>query len=70
MKAPSSHPDPFAYVDASDLIQPDKRTPAERWLDAEMERRGANEQGAEAINVLRQIALEAIEKSLGKRRAT
>lgn len=70
MKAPSSTPDPFAYVDASDLIQPDKRTPAERWLDAEMERRGANEQGAEANNVLRQIALEAIEKNLGKRSAT
>lgn len=35
------------YIDATNIIQPDTRTPAERWLDTELERRGAGEQGAE-----------------------
>lgn len=36
------------YEDADELIQPDNRTPAQRWLDAEIERRHGNEQGHEA----------------------
>ena len=50
------------YVDATHIIQPDTRTPSERWLDNEMERRGANEQGAEPGVVLRAIALELREQ--------
>lgn len=60
MTTSHSTPNPFAYVDASNLIKPDTRTAAERWLDKELERRGANEQGAEAGAILRQIALDAI----------
>lgn len=60
MNSNHSTPDPFAYVDASDLIKPDTRTPTERWLDTELERRGASEQGAEAGHILREIALDAI----------
>lgn len=37
------------YEDADDLIQPDNRTPAQKWLDAEIERRHGNEQGHEAV---------------------
>jgi hypothetical protein len=50
------------YVDATHIIQPDTRTPAERWLDTELERRGANEQGAEPGVLLRAIALELREQ--------
>lgn len=49
------------YVDASDLIQPDNRSAAQKWLDAEMDKRWANEQGAEPFPILEAIALEIIE---------
>lgn len=49
------------YVDASDLIQPDTRSDAQKWLDAEMDKRWANEQGAEPYPILESIALEVIE---------
>jgi len=64
MNSNHSTPNPFAYVDASNLIKPDTRTAAERWLDKELERRGANEQGAEAGVILRQIALELLERQM------
>lgn len=44
------------YEDADELIQPDNRTPAQKWLDAEIERRHGNEQGHEAA--IYEIALE------------
>ena len=44
------------YEDADDLIQTDNRTPAQKWLDAEIERRHGNEQGHEAV--IYEIALE------------
>lgn len=44
------------YEDADDLIQTDNRTPAQKWLDAEIERRHGNEQGHEAA--IYEIALE------------
>ncbi len=50
------------YVNADDLIKPDTRSPAEKWLDAELERRGALEQGAEPGIALRAIALELREQ--------
>ena len=50
------------YVDASDLIQPDTRSAAQKWLDAEMDKRWANEQGAEPYPILESIALEVIEE--------
>lgn len=34
---------PFEYVEADALIKPDARTPAQKWLDAEMDKRWANE---------------------------
>lgn len=51
------------YVDASDLIQPDNRSDAQKWLDAEMDKRWANEQGAEPFPILESIALEVIEEN-------
>lgn len=51
------------YVDASDLIQPDTRSDAQKWLDAEMDKRWANEQGAEPYPILEAIALEVIEEN-------
>ena len=53
---------PFEHVDADELIKPDTRSPAERWLDAELERRGASEQGTEPGVVLRAIALDLREQ--------
>lgn len=44
------------YEDADDLIQTDNRPPAQKWLDAEIERRHGNEQGHEAV--IYEIALE------------
>jgi len=58
--------DSMTYVDASDLFRKDERTPAEKWLDAEMDRRGANEMGADDTRILRQIAIELAEQA-GKR---
>ena len=55
---------PFEYVDADDLIQPDNRSTAEKWLDAEIDRRWGNEQGAEPGIVLR-----ATEQNLRERLA-
>lgn len=51
------------HVDASDLIQPDTRSDAQKWLDAEMDKRWANEQGAEPFPILESIALEVIEEN-------
>lgn len=51
------------YVDASDIIQPDTRSDAQKWLDAEMDKRWANEQGAEPYPILEAIALEVIEEN-------
>ena len=51
------------YVDASDLIQPDTRSDAQKWLDAEMDKRWANEQGAEPYPILEAIALQVIEEN-------
>ena len=51
------------YVDASDLIQPDTRSDARKWLDAEMDKRWANDQGAEPFPILEAIALEVIEEN-------
>ena len=60
---------PFAYVDADDLIKPDTRTPAQKWLDAEMDKRGASEQGAEQYQILEAIALTVIEENQRLRKA-
>ena len=60
---------PFAYVDADDLIKPDTRTPAQKWLDAEMDKRRANEQGAEQYPILEAIALGVIEENQRLRKA-
>lgn len=51
------------YVDASDLIQPDTRSDAQKWLEAEMDKRWANEQGAEPFPILEAIALHVIEEN-------
>lgn len=50
------------YEDADDLIHPDNRPPAQKWLDAEIERRHGNEQGHEAV--IYEIALELRQKLL------
>lgn len=52
---------PFEYVEADDLIKPETRSPAQKWLDAEIDKRWANEQGAEQYPILEAIALEVIE---------
>lgn len=54
---------PFEYVEADDLIKPDTRTTAQKWLDAEMDKRWANEQGAEQYPILEAIALAVIEEN-------
>ena len=54
---------PFEYVEADELIKPDTRTPAQKWLDAEMDKRWANEQGAEQYPILEAIALAVIEEN-------
>lgn len=54
------------YISADHLIKPDTRSAAEKWLDAEMERRGAHEQGAETSMLLRLIALELVAKYITK----
>lgn len=51
------------YVDASDLIQPDTRSDAQKWLDAEMDKRWANEQGVRQFLILEAIALKVIEEN-------
>ena len=59
----------FEYVEADDLIKPDTRTPAQKWLDAEMDKRWANEQGAEQHPILEAIALTVIEENQRLRKA-
>jgi len=49
---------PFEYVEAEDLIKPDTRSEAEKWLDAEMDKRWAHEQGADFEAILRAVALD------------
>jgi hypothetical protein len=43
------------------LIKPDTRTLAEKTVDDMLIVRGADEQGADAFSILRQIAIELIE---------
>jgi hypothetical protein len=43
------------------LIVPDTRTPAEKKLDAMLDKRGAWEMGADPYNVLYKIAIELLE---------
>lgn len=57
------------YVNADDLIKPDTSTPAQKWLDAEMDKRRANEQGAEQYPILEAIALAVIEDNQRLRKA-
>ena len=52
---------PFEYSDEDFPFEPDTRTPAQKWLDAEMDKRWANEQGAEQHPILEAIALQVIE---------
>lgn len=61
---------PFEYVKADDLIKPDTRSPAQKWLDAEMDKRWANEQGAAQYPILEAIALGVIEENQRLREAT
>ena len=60
---------PFEYVKADDLIKPNTRSPAQKWLDAEMDKRWANEQGAEQYPILEAIALAVIEENQRMRKA-
>ena len=46
------------------LLKADTRTLAEKTLDDMLIVRGANEQGAEAFLILRQIAIELIEERM------
>lgn len=56
-------PDPYASAaDSAALLVPDTRTPAERTLDTLLDNAGYNEQGAEPVLVLRQVALKLVEK--------
>ncbi len=57
------------YVNADDLIKPDTRTPAQKWLDAEMDKRNAQEQGAEQHPILEAIALQVIKDNQRLRKA-
>lgn len=50
-------------ADTLALIRRDQRSEAEKKLDAMLEERGASEQGAEPFLILRQIAIELLEKS-------
>jgi len=53
--------DPYASeADTKALLQRDTRTPAEKKLDQMLDERWANEQGVDAVGVLRQIAIELI----------
>lgn len=56
------HADPYASEEETQaLLVPDTRTAAERTLAQMMTERGADEQGAEVMPILRQIALELLE---------
>lgn len=56
--------DPYASeAETQALLQPDARTTAERKLAKMMAERGADEQGAEAYLILRQIAVELLDES-------
>ena len=52
---------PLEYADEDYPFEPDTRTPAQKWLDAEMDKRWAQEQGAEQYPTLEAIALQIIE---------
>ena len=53
--------DPYASeAETKALLQRDTRTPAEKKLDQMLDERWANEQGVDAVGVLRQIAIELI----------
>lgn len=53
--------DPYASeADTKALLQRDTRTPAEKKLDQMLDERWANEQGVDAVGILRQIAIELI----------
>ena len=53
----------FEYSDEDYPFEPDTRTPAQKWLDAEMDKRLAQEQGAEQYPILEAIALTVIEEN-------
>ena len=59
----------FEYSDEDHPFEPDTRTPAQKWLDAEMDKRWANEQGAEQYPILEAIALAVIEENQRLRKA-
>lgn len=57
----STKKDPYASeAETQALLVPDTRTAAERKLAQMMTERGADEQGAEAYLILRQIAVELL----------
>jgi hypothetical protein len=59
----TSMKDPYASEEETlALMRKDTRTDSEKILDHMMEKRGANEQGAEPYVVLRQIALELLDQ--------
>lgn len=60
---------PFEYSNEDYPFEPDTRSPAQKWLDAEMDKRWANEQGAEQYPILEAIALEIIEENQRLREA-
>lgn len=56
-----SKKDPYASeAETQALLVPDTRTAADRKLDQIMAERGADEQGAEAFLILRQIAVDLL----------
>lgn len=59
----STKKDPYASeAETQALLVPDTRTAAERKLAQMMTERGADEQGAEAYLILRQIAVELLDE--------
>lgn len=60
---------PFEYSNEDYPFEPDTRSPAQKWLDAEMDKRNAQEQGAEQYPILEAIALQVIEDNQRMRKA-
>ena len=60
---------PLEYSDKDYPFEPDTRTPAQKWLDKEMDKRWANEQGAEQYPILEAIALQVIKDNQRLRKA-
>lgn len=57
-------PDPYASeADTQKLLRRFPRTQSEKKLDQMLEERGAWEQGAEPFLILREIAIELLEKA-------